>query len=94
MIGGGCPVKWSWISRKIADLRPRVDIKSGQVLVTFYARSDLGSQRIMRFKEIFESDSYVSTSTQVEVAHGGGGTYSKQPVRPEIICEYEAVAEN
>ena len=73
MIGGGCPLKWSWISRKIADLRPRVDIKSGQVLVTFYARSDLGSQRIMRFKEIFESDSYVSTSTQVEVAHGGGG---------------------
>ena len=73
MIGGGCPVQWSWIGRKIADLRPRVDIKSGQVLVTFYARSDLAWQHIMRFEETFESDSYVSTSTQVDVARGGGG---------------------
>jgi hypothetical protein len=72
MIGGGCPVKWSWISRKIADLRPRVKIKSGQVLVTYYARSDLDWQRITRFEEAFESDSYVSTSTQVDIARGGG----------------------
>jgi hypothetical protein len=73
MIGGGCPAEWSWIGRKIADLRPRVDIKSGRVLVTFYARSDLDWQHIVRFKETFESDSYVSTSTQVDVARGGGG---------------------
>lgn len=73
MIGGGFPVQWSWISRKIADLRPRVKIKSGQVLVTYYARSDLAWQRITRFEEAFESDSYVSTSTQVDIARGGGG---------------------
>jgi hypothetical protein len=73
MIGGEGPARWSWVGRKIADLRPRVDIKAGRVLVTFYARSDLGSQHIMCFKETFESDSYVSTSTQVDVARGGGG---------------------
>ena len=48
-------------------------MKLGQVLVTFYARSDLAWQHIMRFEETFESDSYVSTSTQVDVARGGGG---------------------
>ena len=73
MFGEGSLAQWSWIGRKIADLRPRDDIKAKQVLVTFYARSDLGSQHIMRFEETFESDSYVSTSTQVDVARGGGG---------------------
>lgn len=66
-------IVWSWTDRKIDDLRPRVDVNSVQVVVTYHARSDLGCQHITRFEETFKSDSYLSTSTQTEVARGGGG---------------------
>jgi hypothetical protein len=73
LIGGGAPEQWSWMARRINDLRPRVDVKSGQVVVTFHARSDLGCAHITRFEDTFKCDSYVSTSKQTEVAHGRGG---------------------
>ena len=73
IIGGGGAAQWSWTDRKIDDLRPRVDVNSVQVVVTYHARSDLGCQHITRFEETFKSDSYLSTSTQTEVARGGGG---------------------
>jgi hypothetical protein len=73
LIGGGGPEQWNWTARKLKDLRPRVNIKSDKVVVTFYARSDLGGANITRFEDTFESDCYVSTSTETKVAHGRGG---------------------
>jgi hypothetical protein len=73
LIGGGGPEQWSWTARKFNDLRPRVNVKSDKVVVTFHARSDLGCAHINRFEDTFKSDSYVSTSTQTEVARGRGG---------------------
>jgi hypothetical protein len=73
LIGGGGPEQWRWTARKINDLRPRVSVKSDKVVVTFHARSDLSRANITRFEDTFKSDSYVSTSTQTEIARGRGG---------------------
>jgi hypothetical protein len=73
LIGGGGPEKWNWTAGKFNDLRPRVNLKSEKVVVTFHARSDLGCANITRFEDTFKSDCYVSTSTQTQVALGRGG---------------------